>query len=145
MVKETNEISTKYGKTIKLKQYLNCQDFGIYSAQCVNCKAIYVGQTSTTFAKRWNTHRKTWKDMITCGKYNYAKKQDNFDDNNALFDHYQNFHKNLITKNLQLWNAYHITFVERPRRLELDVSENFWIEKTAAEINKAKTLLPKFK
>ena len=46
---------------------------------------------------------------------------------------------------LNLWDVYSVTFVERPRKNNLDAAENSWFEKTNAKINKARTHLPKFK
>ena len=49
-------------KEIKLKQKLICKDYGIYCATCIQCTENYIGQTVTSFAKRWNSHRATWKN-----------------------------------------------------------------------------------
>ena len=144
MVENTDEINTKEGKILKLKQHLTCRDFGIYSAQCITCGDIYVGQTCTTYSKRWNAHRQEWTKMINGGKV--QNKTDENSDKQVLFNHYLKLHGNLITDNLNLWDAYRITFAERPSsKKDLDIAENFWIEATDARINKAKTLLPKFK
>ena len=61
MVTETGTITTKSGQIIKLKQNLNCKNFGIYAAQCLICEEIYVGQTINSFSKRWTGHRQIWK------------------------------------------------------------------------------------
>ena len=143
MVINTNEIEIKNGKIIKLKQYLTCRDFGIYSAQCRVCKNTYIGQTCTSFSKTMNTHRQNWKTMINNKKNDYRDEPNN--DNHALYDHYVKFHKKLINTKLQLSDAFEVTFVERPSRVDLDYADNFWIKRTDANINKAKTLLPKFK
>ena len=81
--------------------------------------------------------------MINNKKNDYRDEPNN--DNHALYDHYVKFHKKLINTKLQLSDAFEVTFVERPSRVDLDYAENFWIERTDASINKAKTLLPKFK
>ena len=96
MVKNTNITTTSKGTTIKLKQHLTCRSYGIYSAQCLICKEIYIGQTCTTFAKRWNLHRQDWKKMtnLESGKYEIT---DNNDDK-VLFFHYVQFHKTIIAK-----------------------------------------------
>ena len=46
-----------------LRRRLNCSDSGIYVATCTLCQEQYVGQTITSFATRWNAHRKVffWK------------------------------------------------------------------------------------
>ena len=107
------------------------------------CKEMYIGQTCTTFAKRWNLHRQDWKKMtnLESGKYEIT---DNNDDK-ALFFHYVQFHKTIIAKKPDLWEAYELTFAEQPSKARLDTAENCWIEKVDASINKAKTCLPKFK
>ena len=52
MVTTTDKIKTKDGRIFKLKQELDCKDFGIYVAQCTTCQETYVGQTVTSFSKR---------------------------------------------------------------------------------------------
>ena len=76
------------------------------------------------------------------------KSQDNQEkenDNQVLFKHYQKMHKTIIEKKIKIWEAYSLIFVERPDRRELDTAESFWIDKTEAKINKARTALPCFK
>ena len=64
MVKETNKINNKYNTIIRLKQDLNCKNYGIYQAQCRNCQMSYVGQTKTSFTKRWTQHRSKWNKLL---------------------------------------------------------------------------------
>ena len=85
MVTTTDHIKTKNGKLFKLKQQLDCRDYGIYAAQCTTCQEIYVGQTVTTFSKRWTAHRSTWKKIVN---KNLAKI-DLITDETALYHHYQ--------------------------------------------------------
>ena len=144
MVANTNVITTLHGKTINLKQHLTCRDYGIYSAQCIVCKDIYIGQTCTSFSKRWNLHRQDWKTMINSGK-NYREKTTADSDDKALYYHYVQHHKTMIAKTLNLWDAYQLTFAERPNKSALDTAESCWMEVVDAGINKAKTCLPKFK
>ena len=149
MVNNTDCINIKGGKTIKIKQVLTCRDYGIYAAQCVLCKETYIGQTCTSFRTRWNTHRNDWREMMKKkGTYDYPVNKDAEQENNddkALFLHFETNHKQSINNMLNLWDAYSVTFVERPRKNNLDAAENSWIEKTNAKINKARTHLPKFK
>ena len=51
----------------------------------------------------------------------------------------------MIAKTLNLWDAYQLTFAERPNKSALDTAESCWMEVVDAGINKAKTCLPKFK
>jgi len=47
-------------KLFPLRQMLTCANYGIYVAICKLCGEQYVGQTSNTFSKRWNSHRSSW-------------------------------------------------------------------------------------
>ena len=58
---DKQEIKRKNKPRIIIKETLNCQDFGIYAAECKMCNEFYVGQTKTKFNIRWNTHRNGWK------------------------------------------------------------------------------------
>ena len=78
---------------------------------------------------------------LESGKYEIS---DNNDDN-ALFFHYWQFHRTIIRKRPDLWEAYELTFAEQPNKTRLDTAENCWIEKVDASINKARTCLPRFK
>ena len=42
----------------KLKQKLNCEDYGIYCASCYQCTQIYVRRTVNSIAKKWSAHRR---------------------------------------------------------------------------------------
>ena len=57
MVDENNFIKTKENRRIDIKSKLNCKNYGIYSAQCLKYKDIYVGQTKNGFDLRWNSHQ----------------------------------------------------------------------------------------
>ena len=70
-------------KEITLKQKLHCKDYGIYCNTCIQCAENYIGQTVTSFAKIWNAHRTTWKNII---KNNRFVIKDHF----ALIIHYKN-------------------------------------------------------
>ena len=39
----------KTNRLVQLNQPLNCKNYGIYVANCVNCNAQYVGQTKINF------------------------------------------------------------------------------------------------
>ena len=136
MVKETKVI-TSNRNTFQLKQDLCCQNFGIYAALCRICEAIYVGQTCTSFKKRWGTHRATWRKMCSSG----LKEENN--DEQALYRHFISKHPD--KGEIPLQEAYEVVFLTQPQRKELDTEESFWITKLHAEINVNKTFLPKFK
>ena len=70
-------------KGTKLKQKLDCKDYRIYCTTCIQCGANYIGQTVTSFAKRWNSHRTTWKNNIKSD--NRFEIKDQF----ALIIHYK--------------------------------------------------------
>ena len=72
-------------------------------AQCSTCQETYVGQTVTSFSKRWTSHRFTWKKMAD----GTLIKKDKTNDEQALYQHYQMKHANEIKemKN-QLMKAY---------------------------------------
>lgn len=144
MVEQTNKIKTKEGKSFKLKQRLNCRNFGIYAASCTQCREIYVGQTVNSYSKRWNQHRYQWNlcyQEETPTEENLINK-----DEKALYIHYRKKHRNFIEEsNLQLQDAFKITFLESPPASKLDSSESDWISKLNAQINIAKTFLPKIR
>ena len=157
MVENTDNIITNKGKKIKLRQKLTCNDYGIYSAQCVICKHIYIGQTINSFSKRWNGHRQSWeqqkinknnncKKTSRSGKSNHEdNKNNNTDDEPALISHYKQFHQQEFNQSLLLSDAFKVTFAEKPRKDRLDIAENFWISKTDAKINIKSTCLPRLK
>ena len=133
MIHKTNVVKSKTGRTFKIKQKINCKDSGIYVATCTKCEEQYVGQTGTTFTKRWNEHRSRWK-----------KKVVENDDKAALLTHYAKAHANDMT--IELHQAFYVTFAEKPRDLQfLDVLESRWINRLNAKINICKTVLPKFR
>ena len=158
MVMDTEHIKTKDGKIFKLKQQLNCKNYGIYVAQCTTCQETYTGQTVTPFSKRWTAHRRTWKKIAN--KTNNTNKANNKNDGNnnnnnkekkkndeqALYQHYENYHPEEIKKiQNQLSKAYKIIFVEKPPTHKLDTAENFWIHKLKSKINIMKAQLPNYK
>ena len=145
MVNETNEITTKKNTIIKLKQELNCKNYGIYAAQCLLCNQIYVGQTINSFHQRWNGHRQDWDNQIKNGN---KENLDNIIENGkkSLIIHYAKYHQDKLTKNkIKLPDAYKVIFVEQSRKDKLDITENFWISKLNARINIARTILPFYK
>ena len=113
-------------QNIKIKQQLNCKNYGIYAATCNICKNLYIGQTMNSFTKRWNAHRNIWKNNKT--ELNHEIK-----DQFALIIHYNKFHKNNIPEKIE--NAYTVQFLESPIRTNLDYTEQWWIKKTKAKIN----------
>ena len=65
MVKSVNYIKCeKNNRQVELKQSLNCRNYGIYVANCVNCNAQYVGQTKNKFSVRWKTIDTLGKNLI---------------------------------------------------------------------------------
>ena len=100
-------------------------------ATCSTCYQQYVGQTSTSFSSRWNSHRHAWK------KGGVEKN-----DKAALRIHYQQKHQSTV--DLTLPQAYTVTFVDKPcDRGTLDYMESYWIQKLQATININRTILPK--
>jgi ribosomal protein S2 len=134
MIKNTDHIKTKEGKIFKLKQELNCKDYGIYVAQCHICEETYTGQTVTSFSKRWTSHRFTWNKIIN----NKLRKTEKYKENDeqALYQHYQENHPEEFQRlKNKLSNAYKIILIERPPKHKLDTAENFWINKLKSKIN----------
>ena len=148
MVIKKEKISTKFGNTIKLKNKLNCKNYGIYGAECKLCKELYVGQTKNKFSTRWNSHRAKWKNLC---KLKLTNKENKANENNlnldeaALWTHYRKMHKNISVEKLDMADAFRVFFIEEPQMHALDIKENFWSTKLMATINIAKTFLPKFK
>ena len=145
MIIETKEITTKDNKKIKLKQELNCKNYGIYAAKCQICQEIYVGQTINPFHERWNGHRQDWTNMIKNGQFdeNLEKREE---EKKALIIHYAKFHrKELLINKIQLSQAYKVTFLEQSNKIKLDIAENFWITRLKAKINISRTSLPFYK
>lgn len=141
MVKEIKCLRTMAGKTFLLKQTLDCSNYGIYAAMCLQCNELYIGQTVNSFSKRWTQHRKIWNNNAT----NQNQTNQSNKDENALFKHYLQYHTTLTKTNLQLHEAFTIIFLEQPKKADLDTTESFWIGTTNAKINIAKTCLPKIK
>ena len=142
MVKETDKTKTKEGKIILIKQKLNCKNYGIYQAECLLCLKKYIGQTKTTFTKRWTQHRNKWKNLIN----NPEKQTETWNlDEQALYKHYNIFHKEFLNKTIDFDKAYQVTFLQEPQYKKLDLEESFWISRIKAEINISRTFLPKIK
>ena len=119
-------------KEFKIQRTLTCADWGIYAAVCKICDAVYVGQTSTSFSKRFNSHRHIWK-----------KGCKEITDQAALRCHYDTKHPD--EKGRTLPQAFKVFFVDQPNSMkQLDSSESLWVNRLQAQININKTLLPIF-
>ena len=135
MVTPVNNITTKQGKQIFLKQNLTCSNFGIYAAQCKICKNIYVGQTINAFSTRWSGHRTIWNSKII----------EKHSDRAALLIHYHKEHKQVINSHPVISSCFDVIFLEEPKDFrKLDFLESDWINRLYAQINITKTVLPKF-
>ena len=148
MVEETDFFKTRHGKVINIRKNLDCSGYGVYAAKCVQCKEIYIGQTVTSFSKRWTHHRRMWNTSVA----NYSPNQQQQEeckynpDENALFKHFVKDHREIITKDLEIYNSFTITFIDQPRnKKDLDTLESYYIGATDAKINIAKTCLPRIK
>ena len=114
MVKSVNYIKCeKNNRQVKLNQSLNCRNYGIYVANCVNCNAQYVGQTKNKFSVRWNNHRHTWK------KFDISTQNDS----TALLQHYKSNHNLLLARRPNLSQCFSVIFVEEPPFDVLDICE----------------------
>ena len=139
---DDNKITTAEGKTVVIKDVLNCKEYGIYAGQCTICQHIYVGQTITPFHVGWNTHRAVGKKMLKSRSLD--NNIDKSSDEQALFHHYSSKHPDEL--NLRLFSeAYRVFFIEKSFPEKLDLSESFWITKLNAKINIMNTFLPKIK
>ena len=119
-------------KEFKIQRTLTCADWGIYAAVCKICDAVYVGQTSTSFSKRFNSHRHIWK-----------KGCKEITDQAALRCHYDTKHPD--EKGRTLPQAFKVFFVDQPNSMkQLDLCESLWVNRLQAQININKTLLPRF-
>ena len=110
---------------MKLKQNLNCKDFGIYAATCNICKQVYIDQTINSLTKWWNGHRNICKN-------NVVKTNHEHTDHFALVIHYKKFHRENIPK--QIEEAYKVQFLKRPVRNSFKIIK-FKIQKTKSKIN----------
>ena len=132
MISITNTIKSKSGKIFTLKKQLTCSNFGIYAATCTICLEQYVGQTTTSFANRWNGHRAVWKNGTSAEG-----------DAAALRNHYKNNHP--TKHNIELAQAFNVTFIDAPNNAcNLDMLESRWIKRLDATVNINKTILPKY-
>ena len=125
----------KNNRQVKLNQSLNCRNYGIYVANCVNCNAQYVGQTKNKFSVRWNNHRHTWK------KFDISTKNDS----TALLQHYKSNHNLLLARRPNLTQCFSVIFVEEPPFDVLDICEDKWFHKLGASINLQTMILPAIK
>ena len=66
-------------------------------------------------------------------------------DEQALFKHYEKKHGNILNRKNEISEAYRVVFLEKPGYGELDIKENYWIGRTGATINVAKTIAPKYR
>ena len=136
MVKSVNYIKCeKNNRQVKLNQSLNCRNYGIYVANCVNCNAQYVGQTKNKFSVRWNNHRHTWK------KFDISTQNDS----TALLQHYKSNHNLLLARRPNLSQCFSVIFVEEPPFDVLDICEDKWFHKLGASINLQTMILPAIK
>lgn len=138
-----NSVEGKY-KGIKLKNSLDCKSKGIYVATCTICSEQYVGQTCTSFAKRWSSHRASWKkDLLNTTQQNFSKKSDE----TALLDHYRNEHPEMLNdfKNNKSTfgfdTAFKVTFVD-DNTGDLHLKEDFWKQKLHAKLNRCNVVTP---
>ena len=89
MVWETKQVERSDGIKINVKHHLNCKDSGVYAAQCLTCRELYVGQTINRFNTRWNGHRNVWKEMTMTNQNSFQDAEDNnLNDKKALAAHY---------------------------------------------------------
>ena len=121
MVLEINEIKNKKGKSFKLKNQLDCKNYGIYGAKCLQCHEYYIGQTKNKFSIRWNAHRSSWKEFYKNNMNDSEKiKEEDHTDARALFGHYTKKHKPVEN----IYDAYKVFFIEQPRFENLDLKES---------------------
>ena len=105
----------------------------IYAAKCLSIEEFYVGQTITSFSKKWCSHRHIWKSTIA----------DYINDRAALKLHYAKKHK---TSKKDLREAFLVIFVDTTNNYsDLDFLESKWINKLEATINISKTILPLYR
>ena len=133
MVRSTKAVKNENGISYKIRQQLDCTNFGIYAAQCKLCSNYYVGQSKNRFSLRWNGHRHIWN---SCSLENEKA---------ALYIHYNNQHPNHIKSQRKLWDCYEVIFLQEPNPHQLDFLESKWISRLQAKINIKDTILPKNK
>ena len=108
---------------------------------------IYSGvlqSLATSFSTRWNAYRAKWKKLVTNRNSNSNQEQKNdLNEDQALFEHYKTNHpRTLVEINYELSKAYKIIFIEKPRKDNLDVAENYWIAKLKSKINIKRSNFP---
>lgn len=132
MVTTESVLQTATGKRIPLKQNLNCKNYGIYVATCLECNEQYVGQTINKFSKRWAGHRATWK-KFDCNVQNEQA---------SLLIHYTKLHPSALNNYPVLSQCFKVTFVDQPPQHLLDKFENQWQTRIKATINISKMIIP---
>ena len=65
-------------------------------------------------------------------------------DEATLVHHYKKYHQKEVKK-LKIWDAFGVFFIEKPQYHSLNIRESFWISELCAEVNIARTIIPKFK
>ena len=145
MVLNKEKLINNKGKCYKLNMSLNCKNYGIYGAECLICKDIYVGQTKNKFSTRWSSHRSIWNKLCTNVQNGKKEMEEDLSDEKALFRHYVLKHSEVLKNHMYLSDAYGVFFIEQPRYEDLDIKENVWIGNLDAKINISRTFLPKYK
>ena len=82
-------------QNIKIKEYLNYKNYGIYAATFNICNNLYIGKTMNSYTKRWNAHRNRWKN-------NKTKLNHEIIDQFALITHYKNFTNKIYQNRLKI-------------------------------------------
>ena len=151
MVNFTRELKLENSaiqKTWKLTETLNCKDNGIYVAICKmpGCGESYVGQTTTSFNKRWSGHRFGWKESI--GK-TVSSVVDRDSDKTALSDHYKKAHASQYAKFCQIPHttgfdkSFDVVFVDTARgSKKLSALEDSWRHRTKSTLNRCSIITP---
>ena len=121
-------MKTVKNRTIEIKPKLNCKRYGIYSAQCLICEEIYVGQTKNSFNVRWDAHKNSRKKFIR--NFNSVC----IGEETALFKHYLENHHTEI-ENIRLDSGFKIIFLEQPEFKSLDYKESLCIKRLNAKVN----------
>ena len=143
MIRKTNSIVGEDGKCHSLREYITCKDSGIYCAICIQCeinkiRKLYVGQTATSFSKRWSGHRHSYKTKIKANN-----NSTDLTDVAALALHTQKFHPDKVTLPLHL--VYNVVFLQKADTIDVHIGEDRWKHKLKATINIAKTITTNLK
>ena len=100
--------------------------------------SAYVGRTSTSFSKRWTTHRADFKKPISTSEH---AKYDNEKDASALRRHIERYHPE-EDKNFHL--CYKVAFVESMGTSDIHIQENKWKDIIKPKINVARMITSNF-